>query len=133
MLFKEWLLSEMYLPHTPENIALAKEFLLEKWKERGVERGFPKNDLVGACKFGSLFAQEIFGGELKGNWHHQFVKLGDQIIDLTDAIGVNVDDPHRHDDDFWGNTEHKDSMESCRPRVEKWVQEFYAWVKNGRM
>ena len=110
---------------TPENIEKARQFLFIKWKERAKERGGEANDLSNACKFASLFAQKLFGGKIQGNWHHQFLITDDgQRIDLTDAIGVTDNDPYRHDKGFWGNPEHKLSMQSCMPRVERWVQEF---------
>lgn len=119
------LLIEAFLPPTPENIAAAKQFVMEKWKERANERSFsiPK-DLSGACKFASLFAQKVFGGRLQGNWHHQYVVKGNQTIDLTDAAGVNIRNPYHHDPEFWMNPEHRTSLQSCMERVNKWVEEF---------
>lgn len=104
---------------TAENIQKAKAFVLQKWKERAAERGLPEPaNLENACKFASMFAQRIFGGQIQGNWHHQYVVKDGQIIDLTDG-------KHRyHDKTFWNNPGHKASMESCRHRVEKWVREF---------
>lgn len=75
---------------TPENIARAKQFVLQKWIERFKER-FPSlpneapTDLSSGCKFASLFVQRVFGGRLRGNHNHQFVELptGD-IVDLSD-------------------------------------------------
>jgi ribosomal protein S18 acetylase RimI-like enzyme len=110
-------------PATPEWIQKAKEFVAEKWAQRAVEFGREKpRDLKGACKFCSLFAQELFGGELRGNWHHQFVVLDGKTIDLTE--GSEGSDRYDHDDQFWGNREHRESLASCRPRVEQWVAEF---------
>jgi hypothetical protein len=128
------------LPHTAENIAAAKAFVLRKWVERFRER-YPyivaddpsriPTDLSNACKFTSVFARSIFGGRLRGNWAHQFVEMEDgTIIDLNfDAADVKeiIDDgrdPHEHDDLFWGNAEHRDSVRSVVPRVKDWIKEF---------
>lgn len=82
-------------------------------------------DLSSSCKFASLFMQRLFGGELQGNWHHQYVVLpSGERIDPTDAVGVSTSNPYFHDKGFWGNQEHQASMKSCLPRVERWVQEF---------
>lgn len=116
------------LPATPEMIAQAKVFVLRKWLERAQERGSSlPADLSGSCKFSSMFAQRIFGGEIRGNYDHQYVQLPDgRIIDLNiDAADVSaLDDPHHHDSEFWGGPDHVESMASCRPRVDQWVAEF---------
>ena len=112
------------LPATPENISDAKSFVFEKWKERAKERGREEpSDLTDACKFASMFARQIFGGKLQGNHDHQYVVKDGQRIDLTDAAGI-TSDPYKHDKKFWGNREHKESLESNMPRVNKWIQEF---------
>lgn len=118
-----------FLPATPENIERAKAFVFEKWKERAAERGKPEPaDLSYACKFSSLFAQRIFGGELRGNIDHQFLRTWDgQIVDLNmDAADVRElgADAHEHDEDWFGCDDHEESMASCLPRVEKWVKQF---------
>lgn len=131
------------IPATEENIERAKAFVLKKWIERWHERnpngptynaffGWDREptDLSSACKFSSMFAQRVFGGQLRGNIDHQFVKLPDgRILDLNiDAEDVRKlrasGDPHRHDRAFWGNPEHLDAMKSCEPRVGQWVSEF---------
>ena len=147
--FKEWVMSEGILPATPENVAKAKAFVLRKWQERTKEwnsetrrlfRSMPSNkdkpfpyglfhpvpkDLTDACKFCSMFAQRVFGGKIEGNHDHQYVRLPDgQVLDLTDAIGLDKSAAYRHDRAFWNNPEHRDSMASCEPRVERWVKEF---------
>jgi len=107
---------------TKANLTKARRFLLRKWQERAVERGLEKPEtLHDACKFASLFAQWVFGGELRGNYDHQFVQLGKQIIDLAEAQGER---PYRHDPKFWLNRQHRESLDSCRPRVARWVAEF---------
>lgn len=128
------------LAPTPENLAAASVFLLEKWRERARERGWSEpDDLTNACKFASVFAQDVFGGRLRGNWHHQWVdhpEVG--RIDLTRGAGVedhsercafggcSLGPIDQHDRHFWGNADHVDSLESVLPRVGKWVAEFEA-------
>lgn len=120
------------LPATPENIARAKEFVMKKWIERFRERSGPNasppTDLTDSCKFSSLFAQEVFGGSLRGNGDHQYVETPKgEIIDLNiDAQDVKQlgDRAHRHDDLFWGSRDHRVSLNSCRGRVADWVKEF---------
>lgn len=121
-----------HLPATPENIERAKQFVTQKWIERAKERGYPDHelptDLSSSCKFTSQFAQRVFGGELRGNWHHQYVKLSDgRMLDLNiDAADVQKLGTlaHSHDRKFWRNPEHRESMDSCRARVDDWVREF---------
>jgi hypothetical protein len=100
----------------------ARAFLMEKWRERAAELGRREpTNLFTACKFASLFAQYLFGGELRGNWHHQYLVLpGGEEIDLT---GNDVA-PKHHDSGFWMNPEHRESMRSIEPRVTSWVAEF---------
>ena len=114
---------------TETNISRAKAFVLAKWKERAAELERPEpKDLTDACKFASMFAQQIFGGRLRGNHDHQWLEIDGNIVDLTDAAGVErwPEDIHEHDDDFWGNEEHQENMATCIPRVNRWVQEFLA-------
>jgi hypothetical protein len=115
---------------TTENQRRASRFLLRKWQERRLEssRAFQKTttsptDLSGACKFCSLFAVKLFGGELQGNEAHQWVEFGGEVIDLTD----NVDGgEYLHDDEFWLNEDHLDALASCLDRVSRWLQEYTA-------
>ena len=121
-------LLENIIPATPENITKAKEFVFRKWQERAKELGRPEpTDLSSSCKFGSLFAQKIFGGKLQGNYDHQYVVLANgQIIDFShDAADVQkLKKVYYHDSLFWNNPDHRESMKSCLPRVNKWVDEF---------
>ena len=114
------------LKPTKKNIAAAKNFVFLKWKERAQELDLKEPvDLTNACKFASLFVQQVFGGRLRGNWHHQWVEIGDRVIDLTGSHPtVPCGWPYEHDEEFWLNEEHKDSLASCIPRVNAWVQEF---------
>ena len=121
-------IEDKYLEPTSKNIKLAKDFVFEKWKERQAERFMVPNDLSYSCKFSSMFAQRIFGGTIKGNYDHQFVVLPDgNILDLNyDAEDVKKlgDKAYKHDPKFFGKGDHKKSMKSCEPRVNRWVEEF---------
>jgi hypothetical protein len=124
--------SSLPLPASPEVLLWARDFALQKWRERASERQLPPPaDLSGGCKFVSLFANRLFGGELRGNWDHQYVVLSNgQQIDLTKPsenlalIIKGGKDPYRHDSLFWGNADHLESLESCGHRVDAWVKEF---------
>lgn len=124
------------LAPTPENVDKAKQFIFDKWQQRAVEYGREEVpfDLSGACKFASLFAQQVFGGNLKGNKLHQFVELENQIIDLTAGSRdvASMPTPYHHDKGFWGNAEHMRSLRSCSPRVSDWANEFLNKVSNEK-
>lgn len=112
----------------PDVADLAREFVLRKWRERAAERGLSvPRDLSGSCKFSSLFASRLFGLEMRGNEDHQFCIHPDgSIFDLNaDAEDVRaLANPWKHDPAFWMNPDHQESMESCHPRVEAWLDEF---------
>lgn len=123
--------SALVYPPTSKWIRLAKNFFMDKWRERAKETGRSiPTDLSGACKFGSLFAQAVFGGTLQGNYNHQFVVLDNGIrIDLgedaQDRLSFSDDGEwYNHDDAFFNNPEHLESMTSCKPRVQRWVKEW---------
>ena len=126
--FKESV-NKLPIPATPENITKAQDFVFQKWKARAREYGHDEPvDLSKSCKASSMFAQRIFGGQIRGNIDHQYVVLNNQIIDLnTDAADVRALPPnwaHYHDRRWFGNREHKASMKSLEPRVNRWVTEF---------
>lgn len=113
---------------TPSNIKLAREIAFAGWKGRARERGLGEpEDLSRACKFCSLFARHLFGGEIRGNEEHQFLVLpsGD-ILDLGEGAQdiLALEAPYAHDPAFWGCPDHLESLESCLPRVESWVRLF---------
>ncbi len=142
------------IPVTPETLELARLFVMERWRERAAEIGNPEPaDLSGSCKFSSLFAQAVFGGEIQGNYEHQFVRLENGgVLDLNEGAGdvqalreramsgegtgwqmpnparpwhkVWVGDPHDHDPEWFGCPDHRDSMRSCMPRVRRWLALF---------
>ena len=109
--------------HESPEIEAARSFLLQKWQERAAEMLQPKPEtLAGACKFASLFAEAHFGGQQQGNWHHQFVLLDGAILDLTGTH--HPTDWYVHDRHFWHNPDHCKSLESCKPRVKRWLLEY---------
>lgn len=120
------------LSAAPQELDAAKAFVRARWRERAAERGMPDpgDDLAGACKFASLFAQAVFGGDLRGNYDHQFVVIDGIVIDLCEEASDVRDlvrrgsDPHRHDPEFWGNPDHQESLASCQPRVARWVEQY---------
>lgn len=113
---------------TPESVAAARAFVLEKWRERAALLGdAPPDDLADACTFASIFALLVFGGNLCGNEQHQFVQLPNcSILDLTGAAGVPVGHETMHDAAWWGNPDHEVNVASVAPRVARWVAEFRA-------
>ncbi|MBO9428721.1 hypothetical protein [Sulfitobacter sp. R18_1] len=126
---RDWLEDdrEGVYPVSDELMAVAAAFCLERWRERAEERGLPvPRDLSYACKFTSLFLRELIGGEIKGNWDHQFVELDGEIYDLNRSAEdvANLVDPWHHDPEFMGNPEHVEALESCIPRVRTWVEKF---------
>jgi len=78
------------LPYSDANFALAKVFFFGKWCERSVQRELPQPlDLTGACKYGSLFMQCVFGGALRGHYEHQYNFIDGRLVDLShDAADV---------------------------------------------
>lgn len=113
---------------SPDALDLARDFVFQKWCERAGERLLPMpDDLSGSCKFSSLFCAEVFGLKMRGNADHQFcIDEQGSIVDLNaGAADVSrLSDPWRHDPIFWNNRDHRASMQSCRPRVALWLQEF---------
>jgi hypothetical protein len=116
------------IPPSAENFHMAREFVMERWIERSIERGAKvPTDLSSACKFASLFAWQIFGGKIAGNSRHQFVLMASgDVLDLCagSAELESMPAPYVHDPSFFGNSEHLESLQSCLPRVSKWLQSF---------
>ena len=117
----------------------ARAFALLMWQERHDEKAAEWKaatgsdwtrerpaDLSSSCKFTSLFAAVVFGGEMKGNYDHQFAAADGKIIDLN----AEADDVkgragvHEHDPDFFWSPDHLDSLRSCLPRVERWLAAY---------
>lgn len=114
-----------------DNLVIAKRIAFIGWAARAKERGLePPSDLSNGCKFSSLFVKLLFGGEIKGSYLHQFNMIGDELIDFSEEsldvreIKEGGDDPYEVDDDFLFNDEHIESMYSCLPRVQSWINRF---------
>lgn len=127
---------QLPLKPTDENIAKAKRFAARKYAERCREtnpllaRDHPSlipTDLSGGFKFAALFAHRLFGGVIRGSQHHLWLVCHGKKIDLcadsglTKAIGKKA---NYHHPNLLKLQTHRDSLRSCMPRVEQWVQEF---------
>ena len=128
-LSKKLLLTEIKTDYsiTEHNLLLLENFCFEKWKERAKER-YQKEpvDLSYSCKFTSLFVRQVLGGHISGNYFHQFCIVDDEIVDINkNCRDVYIlDEPHKIDMKFIGNREHIESLESCVPRVNEWIDTF---------
>jgi hypothetical protein len=144
--------SSALLAATQANLAMARKFVFEKWRERAQDLGNPiPTDLSGSCKFTSRFALEVFGGEIQGNFFHQWVELRGLIIDLNEhshdvaelAAGripgqmlayaqasrrMVPADLYTHDALSLRSPDHRESMASVAPRVTRWVAQFRAMM-----
>jgi hypothetical protein len=112
---------------TDAELALARVFVLAKWRERACERGEIKPvDLSRSCKYGTLFMRTVFGGVIAGNYQHQFNIIDRRTIDLSDASAdvLAMARPYQHDDELFGIPEYISSMESCQQRVDGWVAAY---------
>lgn len=122
-----WLIASLpsQLPLTPALLRDARAFLLRSWRLRALElcRPSPK-DLAGSCKFAALFAQGIFGGQLRSNPEHDFVLLAGSVLDLTAAVGALRPRAYNYDRAHHLNSEHAASLRSTFPRVDAWLALF---------
>jgi len=117
------------LPYTDENFKAAKVFVFGKWCEEAV--GQPDKvplDLSGACKYGSLFMQRVFGGAIRGHYEHQYNFIEGQRVDLShEAQDVaRMRHPYRHEPSYFLVPELQASLASCLPRAQRWADEFLA-------
>ncbi|MDU8352935.1 hypothetical protein RYA05_13820 [Pseudomonas syringae pv. actinidiae] len=118
----------------PNSWKAAQDFAYEKMCERAIGLGLDKPfDLSQGCKFSSLFVQQIFGGKIEGNEFHYFNRIRGKIHDLNEfAFDVsNLDDPYKHDPREIMQYDYLISLESCLPRVKKWVVEFTEIAKDN--
>lgn len=124
---------------TPENVETAKEFALAKWQERhdamadewmrAMGRPWSRDrphDLSSSCKFTSVFAAVVFGGQIAGNEMHQFAVVNGRPLDLNEGASdiAGIEGAYENDPQFLWNPDHLASVESCLPRVEKWLGEY---------
>lgn len=115
------------LPYSYENFAHAKVFVFRKWCERAIEcQAQVPTDLSGACKYGSLFMQRVFGGSLRGHFEHQYNFIDGRLVDLShDAADVGrMRNPYLHEPDYFAMPELMASLDGCVPRIELWAAEF---------
>jgi hypothetical protein len=123
------------LRYSHVHFAEAKAFLLDQWGRLGVARGAQPSapgDLSGACKYGSLFAQYVFGGAIRGHFEHQYNLIEGRLVDLShDALDVgHMRHPYQHEPDFFLLPELQRSLGLCVPRAERWGAEFLALTGN---
>ena len=115
------------MSETPTATAIAdvRLFLTERWRERAAELGRPAPaDLAGACKFAALFAQGLWGGQVRANFYHTWLETDDGVLDLTEGAGVTLFNPYERDLAFERRPEFRDSLAACAARVAAWLAEF---------
>lgn len=120
------------LQYDAQHFASARAFVFERWCELAGERGLARpQDLSGACKYGSLFVQQVFGGTIRGHFEHQFNRIGGRIVDLShDALDVGrMSNPYLHERDFFSVPEVQRSLAGCLPRATRWADEFMSAVE----
>lgn len=124
----DWTLNrELRLAYSYERFAQAKVFFFRKWCELAAEKHKrPPADLSGACKYGSLFMNRVFGGSIRGHYEHQYNFIGGRIVDLShDSLDVGrITNPYLHEPEFFAIPEKNASLDRCLPRVDVWVEEF---------
>lgn len=118
-----------YPPRYPLNrytLQLAHEIMDELWRERNAERLLQTEDRSGSCKFASLLARSLFGGALAGNQHHVFVKRRGRLLDLNEGQQdvLRLGEKAYIEDGSLSGRDYRDSLGSCRPRVNRWLDEY---------
>jgi hypothetical protein len=135
----------MLLAPDAKAVTAARVHFLRCWRERARERGYKiPNELHGACRFASVYSQELFGGRVVGNWYHLHCASTDgTIIDLTDGIdfrdglsldlqtraqqvGLHVDDVYAHDPRLFAEVEFIRAMRSVETTARQWAADFLA-------
>lgn len=117
------------LPYTYANFARAKVFVFGKWCEVAAGRNLtPPADLSGACKYGSLFMQGVFGGTLRGHYEHQYNFIDGRVVDLShDAADVGrMRHPYLHEPDYFAVPQLRAALALCELRTDAWAAEFIA-------
>lgn len=107
--------------------ARAKDFAFRMWCELAAERRLaPPDDLSGACKYGSQFVRQLFGGVIEGHFEHQYNRIAGRLVDLGhDARDVGrMRQPYLHEAEYFEIPEHQARLEACMPRVMRWTEAF---------
>lgn len=115
--------------YTSARFATAKGWFTERWAGWASERGLDATaDLSGACKYGSIFMQSVFGGSIRGHYEHQYNFIDGRIVDLShDALDVGrMRHPYLHEPGYFEVPRLQASLSACRPRAERWATEFVA-------
>lgn len=119
-----------------KNLRLANITLDNLWAERCFEREVSFNRREGSCKFAALLCRSLFGGHIDGNYDHVFLRLNN-----GETLDINA---HQRDVKLFGESAHisdikklshpdyMDSLGSCMPRVERWVEWFESELIRAR-
>lgn len=131
----KWLVTDTpgFVAYSSDAMKLARDIAFKGHCQRAEERGAAQPaDLSGACKFSSMFVKCLFGGIIRGNDRHQFNIIDNLVCDLN-ADAADVKEMvaenfavYAHDDVFFANPGHLESLFSCMPRVQSWVERFRA-------
>ncbi|HSD36034.1 MAG TPA: hypothetical protein VLC92_00915 [Rhodocyclaceae bacterium] len=119
--------SEPLMHYDYKQFAHAKDFVFRMWCALASERHQQApEDLSGACKYGSLFMRQVFGGSIEGHYAHQFNRIDLRIVDLShDALDVRrMKTPYQHEAGYFDIPEYRIALQACAPRVDSWVQDF---------
>ena len=109
------------------NFAKAKIFIFDKWCEIARDQNLAAPlDLSRSCKYGSLFAQSVFGGGIRGHYEHQYNFIDGRLVDLShDSLDVGkMSNPYLHEKSFFDIPETQTSLTRCSPRAQQWAAEF---------
>ncbi|MFA5982440.1 MAG: transcriptional regulator [Methylococcaceae bacterium] len=126
----DWMVErEAVLVYSYEYFAQAKVFVFRKWCEKAAEQKLlVPTDLSGACIYGSLFMNHLFGGTIRGHYQHQFNLIEGRIVDLShDAMDVGkMTNPYLHEPGYFIIPEKNKALDECIPRIDDWVIQFLA-------
>jgi hypothetical protein len=117
------------LPYSYAYFAKAKLFFYDRWCDPALNPApLASTDLSGACRYGSIFMQQVFGGAIRGHFEHQYNFINGRLVDLShDAADVGrMRHPYLHEPDYFLIPELQASLAQCLPRAQLWAQEFLA-------
>jgi len=118
---------EALMHYNYARFAHAKDFVFRMWCALAIERQQrTPEDLSGACKYGSLFMQQVFGGSIEGHYAHQFNRIDTRVVDLShDALDVSrMRTPYLHEAEYFNIPEYRIALQACTPRVDNWTLAF---------